>query len=201
MIGRLKPKLGMVLVAAVAAAGCGDSTGPGDLGPEASMEIATTLMFEIIALGFSVGPGVDPAASTTAGPDGLAASTTSFSETAPCDMGGTILVQGSITDNLSQQGSGTLAYDLRQRPNGCVIGTSQGPFTVNGDPELTVTANMAVSQWSPTTFVMTFGGGFQWNGGGGSGRCAMNLTYDFDYTTMAFSASGHVCGHRMDFSH
>lgn len=201
MNSRLNPGLGIVLVATVAAAGCGDSTGPSDLGPEASMEIATTLMFEIIDLGFSVGFGGDDATSNPAGPDDLAANTTNFSETAPCDLGGTIAVQGSVTDNISQQGSGTLAFNLRQRPNGCVIGTSQGHFTVNGDPELTVTANMAVSQWSPTTFVMTFGGGFQWNGGGGSGRCAMNLTYDFDYTTMAFSASGHVCGHRMDFNH
>jgi hypothetical protein len=207
MCGKRKTGPGILLVAALAASGCSDSTGPGGLSPQASMEIATTLMAEIISIGFmALGDPADEGTGVLAIPEAvraemIAAATTSITETMPCDLGGNIVVQGTYSDNFSDQGTGSVSFDLRQRPNNCVMQTSSGNYTVNGNPELNVGGTLTVSSWNLGIFTMNFGGGFRWNGPGGSGTCNMDLNYHFNYTTYVFSGSGHICGHPVDYSH
>jgi len=203
---QLKGGVAVMVAVAIAAPGCSDSTGPGGLSPQASMEIATTLMFEIIDLGFSaLGGSFDPAAGPVMAAElraaAAAASQTTISESVPCEAGGTIVVEGTHTADISDQGSGSVSFNLSQRPVACVMSTSSGAYTVNGNPALTIEGSLTTAAWNLGVFTMAYGGGFRWNGRGGSGTCTMDLTYHFDYTSYVFSGSGHICGHAVSYSH
>ncbi len=196
----------VIVAAAIAAPGCSDSTGPGGLTPQASMEIATTLMFEVINIGFSaMGGSFDPTLGAVLAADArraaMASMVTTISEAVPCDAGGTIVVEGTHTTDISDQGTGSVAFDLSQRPVNCVMATSYGSYTVNGSPALTIEGSLTTTSWNLGVFTMAYGGGFSWNGPGGSGTCNMNLTYHFDYASYVFSGSGHICGHAVNYSY
>ena len=195
------------LFAAVAATACGkDSTEPVEatLDQVAGIQIASTLMSEIITIGFSTLSRVGGAAGSTT--SGVAAAPAAgaripITRSVPCQGGGSITVQGSYTNDLGTTGTGTVAFDLRQRPSDCVMSTSQGAYTVNGNPEFAVAGTLTVAGWSLGVFHFVYDGGFRWSGPGGSGSCAIDLTYDFDYANSTFTGAGHMCGYPLNFNH
>lgn len=198
--------LAVIVAGAIAAPGCSDSTGPSGLSQQASMEIATTLMLEIIDIGFSAldgafDGGVGPVVAADARGALADVITTTISESVPCEAGGTIVLEGTHTSDFDDVGTGSVAFNLAQRPINCVMSTSSGTFTVNGSPALTVEGMLSTSNWNLGIFTMAYGGGFSWNGPGGSGSCNMDLTYNFNYATYVFSGSGHICGHNVTYSY
>jgi hypothetical protein len=201
-----RKSIGVVtMLAALAVAACGgDATSPEEaaLNQAASLEIASTLISEIITIGFSSFSG--GAASSGAGSEFAAGAASglqeTISETVPCNGGGSMTVQGTFTNSLGSTGTGTYGYDLRQRPNNCVMNTSQGPFTVNGNPEFTVAGSLTVTSWTLGTFQLAYGGGFRWSGRGGDGSCSIDLSYNFNYASSSFSGSGHMCGYQINFN-
>lgn len=197
-----KPFIAVVAVFAALTAACGgsDATEPEEaaLDQVAGMQIASTLMSEIITIGFSALAGGDAPAGAVRGELRSALSAgglVPISQTVPCQGGGTIGVTGSYTNTLGNAGTGNVAFDLRQVPNNCVMSTSQGPYTVNGNPDFTITGDLSVTTWNLGVFHFTYGGGFRWSGRGGSGSCSIDLTYNFNYGTSTFSANGHMCGY------
>jgi hypothetical protein len=193
------------LAAFLAACGGGDATEPEEVALDqvAGMQIATTLMSEIITIGFSALAGADAPAGAVRGELRSALSAgglVPITQTVPCQGGGTINVTGSYTNTLGNAGTGNVAFDLRQVPNNCVMTTSQGAYTVNGNPDFTITGDLSVTAWNLGVFHFTYGGGFRWSGRGGSGSCSIDLTYNFNYATSSVSASGHICGYVINFN-
>lgn len=179
------------LAAALAVASCGsDSTGPSALTPAASLEIASQLMFSIVGMGF-IGAGV-----TADGEPAILAEET-ISETVPCEAGGTVTVEGTFGHNLDEQGTGTFAYDLRQRPNDCGMQTSQGVFRVTGSPHLQLTANVTTQNFQLVgVSTWTFVGGFTFTGSGGTGSCQVNMAWSINWQAPEQTAvTGSMCGH------
>src|SRR5690606_11390808 len=105
--------------------------------------------------------------------------------------------QGTINDELDDEGKGTFAMDLRQAPHDCVVSTSEGPFTVNGDPHLRLSVAVTVPQGVEiTAFAVSFSGGFRWSGQPGSGRCGVDVTFVVDVEDLeASTVTGKLCGH------
>jgi hypothetical protein len=183
-----------LLAVLVSACGGSDATEPEEvvLDQVAGMQIASTLMSEIITIGFSALAGGSGSAHPALTP---AAGLIPITQTVPCQGGGTISVTGSYTNTLGDAGTGHVAFDLRQVPNNCAMTTSQGVYTVNGNPDFTITGDLSVTSWSLGVFHFSYGGGFRWSGRGGSGSCSIDLTYDFNYVTSTVTAAGHMCGY------
>jgi hypothetical protein len=191
------------LAAAFGAAACGsDSTAPGtaELSPSASMEIAVELLGAVMEIGFDAlgAPGAGEAFLAGTPPEipGASFNTETITETVPCEHGGSIAVTGTFTDEISEEGTGSFSFELRQNPQGCGIHTSEGFFTVNGNPELVVGGDMTVSEWEPGTMTMSFSGGYSWAGDPGSGSCGMNVIFVMDFADPdGFTMNGSICGH------
>jgi hypothetical protein len=197
------PVVATILLGVALATACGgDSSGPEDvtLSQAASIEIASTLMTEIITIGFSAlsGTGSEPAARSA---DTSLNLLVPISATVPCGGGGTITVQGNYSNNVTTAGTGSISFDLHQTPNSCVMATSQGAFTVSGNPELAIGGTLTVSAWTLGIYNFIYQGGFRWTGPGGSGTCNMNLTYNFNYANSSFSASGHMCNYEINWNY
>jgi hypothetical protein len=185
--------MAVALALALSTGACSDSTGVSSLDQAAAMELAAEMGFGLIFMGMEFwgsGSGASMAAAST-----VLANTATFSETVPCDAGGTTAVQGSWTDGLNEEGTGTFSFSSTQTPSNCGMNTSQGVFTVNGNPNLSASATATVQEWDLMTMVMSMGGGFTWSGQGGSGSCNINIDYSFNFQTFSLTMTGSVCGH------
>lgn len=189
----------LVLMLAISVAGCGSSsTQPRpDLDQAVAMELASELFVVVLTAGFGAfgAPEADLAAGGELPPTLF--NTESFSETVACQLGGNITLAGTVTSLISDQGTGTFGMQLAYSPNGCGVNTSQGPFIMNGNPNLSIGANYTVSQWNIQTMTMEMTGGFSWTGGGQSGSCSVNVSYNFNYATSNLQMSGHMCGYQI----
>lgn len=190
---------GVALVLAMFVAGCGSSsTQPrSDLDQAVAMELASELFLVVFTAGFGAfgAPEADMAAGAELPPTLF--NTESFSETVACELGGNITLNGSTTSLINDQGTGTFAMQLAYTPTGCGVTSSQGPFTLNGNPSLSAGANYTVSQWNIQTMTMEMTGGFSWTGAGQSGSCSMNVSYNFNYVSGNLQMSGHMCGYQI----
>jgi len=188
------------LLAALAAA-CGrDAAGPDQarLSQETTLEIASALFAELFATGFVVEDGAWPGDDVPAGaPLFNLMPTQEISVTGPCELGGSISFEGTITDEVDEQGNGRFAMDVRETPQDCVVATSEGQFTVNGDPNLRITVDLTVPEdVEITAIAMSISGGFRWNGQPGSGRCGVDVTITVNVAEPeAATAAGRVCGY------
>src|SRR5690606_14617035 len=170
-----------ILLAALAA-GCGrGAAGPNQarLSQETTLEIASALFAELFATGFAGEDGAWPGDDVPAGaPLFNLMPTQEISATGPCELGGSISFEGTITDEVDDQGTGTFSMDLRETPNDCVVSTTEGQFTINGDPNLRITVDLtAPVDVELADIAMSIGGGFRWSGQPGSGRCGVDVTF------------------------
>src|SRR5690606_1753254 len=109
------------------------------------LEIASVLFAEMFAIGFGMEGGARPGDGMPAGaPPFNLMPTQEISVAAPCELGGSIGLEGTITDEVDDQGTGTFSMDLRETPNDCVVSTTEGQFTINGDPNLRITVDLTV---------------------------------------------------------
>lgn len=189
---------GLAAALALGLAACGDFTSSGD--PLSESE-AAELAEEIVEGGF-VGFGAQGAAPMGAPGETAARVTVTLNESAPCDGGGTVGVNGSMTADVNQTtGAGTFEFNYAIAPSGCQVTTSGGKtFTLTGDPNITVQGNF---NWTETHAEgsLTYDGKFKWTSSDGrSGACGVNLeaSYEFNWGTTGSSGSaslsGSVCG-------
>jgi hypothetical protein len=103
---------------------------------------------------------------------------------------------GSVSSDLSEEGTGSIETNITQTISDCVITTSQGLFVVNGKPNMKSWGSMDVVSWQPTTFLFTFEGGYTWEGAGITGDCSMDISYSVHLQDpSSLSMSGHMCGY------
>lgn len=187
---------------AVLTGGCGkDSTGPQTaLDQAASIEIFSELLTQVFLVGFGAGAFGAPGGSMALPPAVLSGPrpVESVVESVPCDGGGTVTLTGTYSSGLSDQGTGSIGFDLRSTPNDCGVQTSRGLFRVNGNPNLRITYNLNVVGWQPAgLFTMTWSGGYTWSGPGGSGGCDVAISYAYDWSNpSAATMTGHMCGYQ-----
>jgi hypothetical protein len=131
--------------------------------------------------------------------------TITLNDTAPCEGGGTVALNGSMTANVDQSGnSGTFGFNYTVAPSGCQITTGGGKtFTINGDPNLKAQGDFTFSSGTNSeTFQgsLSYNGKFKWTSSDGrAGACGVDLTanYNFTFATTATGTatmSGTVCG-------
>lgn len=188
-----------VSAAAVVAMGCGNGTGPtGDVLDDAEVQaLASALMGVAVGEGLSVSA---PAANQTAAGSVANADPVDFSfsvnQTVECPSGtGTIKLVGSMSGSIdSQTQDGNLALDFTQTMTGCVIETNNGLYTVDGDPDIRMSGDIAWNAEGPTG-ESTFGykGGFAWSDANDrSGTCGIDVS--ITWTATSASYSGKICG-------
>lgn len=182
--------------------GCSDSSSGNDedvIDQQASMEILTQLTTQAMMFGFGViETSVAPGEEAFTNPGRLSTIAEDFSEIIPCNEGGVLNVNGSYTDNVNEQGTGTVAFNLSSNPDECGIQTSQGLYVVDGDPGLGTQFSVDLVEGDPVgNLTLAYTGGYLWSGPDGSGSCSVNVSYVFNWTNPGqFSITGNMCGHR-----
>ena len=182
------------LLAALVAVGltvtaCGDDgggTGTTSGDPLTTSEV-DAILSELFDIGFDVG-GQSAAASASATPIPF---DESISESAACPGGGSVSLSGNISGSVDDVTFvGNLDMTLTEDISGCVITSGTKKFTVNGDPNITITASMTFTQTSLTgTFTMK--GGFKYTSNDGrSGSCGIDMSVNL----ATLDATGNVCG-------
>jgi hypothetical protein len=188
----------IVLLASSAVAACGnDATGPdkGALSQALSLEIFSQLFVQVLSVNWT-SPAVAPAAAAVGA---LAADVTplTISTTVPCSQGGTASVTGTSLYDLND-GTGSISVDVHYAYNNCVVPTSQGSFTVNGNPDLHIALAYSLASWQPVgLYTYTWNGGFRWSGPGGTGNCSVNMSVVHNWGTSTSTMSGTLCGYNI----
>lgn len=195
---------GLAPVLALGLAACGGGfTSSGDALTESE---AADLAEALAQGGFAGFAGIGAAAPSRA--PGVAATTITqtLSETVPCEGGGNVSINGSVTGNINQTGSGgTISFNYTAAPSGCAVSTSGGKtFTISGDPNIKAQGDFTFSiSGTSETFQgsLNYDGKFSWTSSDGrAGACGVDLTanYDFSFsgtgTTGTAALTGTVCG-------
>lgn len=125
-------------------------------------------------------------------------------ESVPCEFGGNVTVEGSLTGDVDQEtGAGTLDFSLTQVHDDCGVQSEAGTsFTLNGNPNTGLDLGFDFAETGDFTMSGTMGGGVAWLTGGNSGTCTISLTINAsgNVETEAFSGSvtGTACGHSIN---
>ena len=215
MVSR-KPWLQVFMLAMLAlVAGCAD--GGTEPGSGLSDEQAEAITDEVIAASINaINSGSSAAssailASIMGSSDGPAAAAAvpvpisiSYSHTESCPLFGRIGVTGSVSGSIdSETGDGVLWLQVTETLTDCTFSSSNNDdLVINGSPSLTLTGNFSFLQGAPATQQsLTLSGGFRWDfDAGGSGFCALNLTFNLATAGSGGSTtvSGTVCGRQVN---
>ncbi len=198
--------LSMLVVPALALAGCSDGTGPDGISDSDAQLIASEVVSTSIG---ALNSGT--AAAAVQGFDALAASASSvpvalrfdYSHTESCPLFGRIGVTGTMSGSMdSETGDGVLWIQVTETLTDCTFNSQNGDLVINGAPSITLTGNFTFLGGVPaTTQSLTLSGGFRWQfDEGNSTFCALNLTMNIAYGgTGSTTVSGTVCGHPVNF--
>lgn len=198
-MSRMRVMSGLFAAAAVGLAACGgDFTSSGDPLTQAEAEELANALAEggFAGLGgLAAPPRANGATDKTA-----ERVTITLNDTAPCEGGGTVVLNGSLTADVNQTtGVGTITYNYTVAPSGCEVTTEGGTvFTLTGDPNIRATGDF---NWSETSLdgSLDYDGKFTWDADDGrAGACGVNLSveYTINMTNGSGSATmtGDVCG-------
>jgi len=188
------------LAVGLAACGSDSPTSTGDTLSAEQTEVMMEALVEAGGLGvgfLGAGFGVPPV-------EGVSAFTLSIDETEPCPQGGSIRLTGDFTINEQTE---AFTWQFTQQHNQCQATSPRDGslWTFNGAPSLIT--NFTAS-FSDTSYAMqgTQTGGIGFSSGGGSGTCQINLSYNFQGTSVGESfsftgtISGTACGHSISES-
>ncbi len=198
--------LSMLVVPALALAGCSGGTGPDGISDNDAQLIAAEVVSTSIG---ALNSGT--AAGAVQGFDALAASASSvpvalrfdYSHTESCPLFGRIGVTGVMSGSMdSQTGDGVLWLQVTETLTDCTFDSQNGDLVINGAPSITLTGNFTFLGGVPaTTQSLTLSGGFRWQfDEGNSSFCALSLTMNIAYGgTGSTTVSGTVCGYSVNF--
>lgn len=185
---------GAALAMLVATAACGDS---------ATEVVGDLSQAEAEALAEVVGATVFSSTSAVPGAQGAPARTPisgseSVSATVPCELGGTVAVDGSLEYSGDTDTEVNATFGVTQVHNGCVAESQDGiRFTLDGAPDVTANVSLSVSE-SALSLEGTYGGAVDWSTDGREGTCSLDVTLSVDMSGTAESGSasmsGTVCG-------
>jgi len=154
-------------------------------------DLVTALFDQIFSIDLNI-PGLDthlsnPALSLSAVGTPI---NDSYSSTDACEAGGTSSVSATVTGNFDEQtGEGNAKIDGTLDFNQCGFTGEQASYTIDGDPEVGVTANLTVK---PQTATLDFkiGGGIAFQTGD---KVDFSVTVTASATGGNVTASGTVC--------
>jgi len=190
------------LVAAGALAACGrDAAGPSSqMRSDEAQTLALGLAGSARAFNGSGMASGDVVASSAAA---TAPFSISVDESLPCPKGGTLAVKATTTGQLGSRPF-ALSADMTGSvaPNACAWQVKAGTLTVTGDPNVAVTAHVAVGA-VPNPGVDTFSakGALGWSTSDGrSGTCAIDYTATGDFGANTRTVRGTICGNSFNFT-
>ncbi len=189
------------LLATGALAACGkDATAPASqMRPDEAQTLALGLAGSARAFNGSSMAAPDVAATVQA----TAPFSISVNESLPCPRGGTLAVQATTSGQFGRLPLALVA-DMTGtvKPNACAYEVKAGTLTVTGDPDVAVTAHVAVgavTNLGVDTF--TAKGGLTWSTSDGrSGTCAIDFTSTGDFGANTRTVKGTICGNSLDFT-
>jgi hypothetical protein len=184
------------LLLAVTAAGCSSTTAPRRVDLAASQVATLVQRMTLVAVQSLAGVelvGALPAAAPRAARGFVSLPLTSQLS---CDLGGTIALSGTVAGNLADAtGNGTLAVNAAETLDGCRTTIEANEIIISGTLAIGgdfVVANnqRAVDQTA------TFSGNLDMTvTPSGSGRCTVDLTVNYNLTTLVFTVNGTACGY------
>lgn len=186
---------GAALAVLVAAAACGDNATEvvGDLSQAEAEALAEVVGSTVFASSTGEMPGAlgAPARVPVSGSE-------SVSATVPCELGGTVGVNGNLEYSGDTETVINATFGLTQVHNGCVAESQDGiRFTLDGAPNVTSNVSMTMSE-NELSMEGTYGGAVDWRTGGREGTCSLDVTLSVDMSGMtesgSASMSGTVCG-------
>lgn len=194
-----------VLAAAVVGAAC-DGNGTGTETRELTQADLAAVNRAMLGIGHSIaltgaagGSGASRNAAADAAGSGTFAFSVDFSQ--PCDPSGSVAVAGNVSGSYDQaaqdaqvQGSATL------RPQSCAVRTDDGgTVRLTGDPDLDLALTGAADGGVITALHVTQRGAFNWEKGGSSGHCTVDVTGDLVAgSTNQVRLTGTFCGTSVD---
>jgi hypothetical protein len=119
----------------------------------------------------------------------------SYSSTDACESGGTSSVSATVNGSYDDQaGTGNAKIEGTVDFSQCMFTGQQATYTIDGDPEIGVTADLTISQTS-ATLDFKLGGGFAFDAGDKSGTCSVDFSVKVTATSTGgtVTASGNVC--------
>ena len=191
-----------VLFTAFALAACGDGNSPALI--TLNQAQAEDLMDALASAGaFDPGTGLSVAEAARASNAAVVAHavfTTTVQASGPCPNGGTAGINGSMTLNDNNAPTITMTMEVAQTFSGCRSTSNEGNlWTFNGAPNIassfSVTTNESTGAFSMTG---TQKGALDVTGPEGSGRCPIDVSFNFSGNdqagTFSGSLTGTVCG-------
>ncbi len=181
------------LLAALVAVGlpvtaCGDDGGgtATTSGDQLTASEVDAIFSELFEIAFGAG-GLSPAASAPAAPVPF---NQSISQTKACPGGGSVSLSGNLNGTIDDVTSeGNINMTLTEDISGCVITSDTKKFTVNGDPNIQITASVTFTPGISGTFTMK--GGFKYTSDDGrSGSCGIDMSVNL----ATEAVTGNVCG-------
>jgi len=112
-----------------------------------------------------------------------------ISDTFACAQGGTLSVSGFVSGSLDGYGDGSVQEQISEVPGSCAV----DGIVFNGDPQLTVSGGIQMSNWNPVwplTGTLSGGVSFRPNP---SGVCQFNLNFSVN-SDLTGTYSGTACG-------
>ena len=190
------------LLSVVALAACGDGNGPALI--TLNQAQAEDLMDALASAGaFDPSTGLSVAQAARASNAAVVANavfTTTVEASGPCPNGGTAGINGSMTLNDNNAPTITMTMQVAQTFSGCRSTSTEGNlWTFNGAPNIASSFSMTMNE-STSAFSMTGTqkGALDVTGPEGSGRCPIDISFNFtgnDQTgTFSGSVTGTVCG-------
>ncbi len=190
-------RLAAVAVAVIALAACGkDATSP------ASTQLKAD---EAQALALGMAASGDAYSGAVAVPDVVTLSTTSgstgfgpiaFTRAHPCPRGGTITPDVKLSGSIDGTArSLTLDVSGTETPKDCAYPVKAVTITVNGNPNLAITAHLAIVAGVPSgAQTFTEKGAFTWKSSDGrSGSCTVDVTSSADFAKNLRTVTGTFC--------
>ncbi len=120
---------------------------------------------------------------------------------APCTLGGTVDFDATFSFSVdTAAGSGSLETEATMIHRDCGLRLEEGSITLNGDPDLTASAEYAWTGGEQTQPLrVTQAGRVAWaRDTGETGACAVNLVAVTDFVARRRTVEGTFCGIRID---
>lgn len=176
----------------LSACGADGGTGPAPGGGGLSAAEAAQLNQAILGVSAGVRENGTPPVGERSGSMGYG-----FNDTAPCQPGGNVGVQGDM-DIAWNSGAGTssISTDFAVKHNACAYRMENGDVvTLTGDPDIDVSLDVATGPSGLASFTIRETGAFNWSRDDGySGRCSLDVTAQLKPGTRSVTLSGSFCG-------
>ncbi len=198
-------RLVAVTVAALALAACGkDATSPA-ASPQLKPDEAQALALGMAASGdaYSGAVAVPDVVTRSTANGGTSFGPITFTKPRPCPKGGSITPDVKLSGSIDATArSLTLDVSGTETPTECAYPVKALTITVNGNPNLAITAHLAIVAGAPSgAQTFTEKGAFTWKSSDGrSGSCTVDVASSADFAKNLRTVTGTFCDQTFNIS-